>query len=224
MDDARDCLVKYRTRYYQKIDKELIIESYSGWYGLIPVIRETCANYKVVILIRDPRDWVRSNMDWGKMYGRRDWVSKFGFRRLSPFMIHDTVYQNDWRHFDQFQKLCWAWKTIYEILSDDSAEDSNIKIFKFEDLFCADQKTSYFKLLIEFIANFGDKQFDYNSEVNLENILNQKIHKNIAYDFPSWPEWSNQRARTLDQICGTLMEKFGYGNEKLWNDKLTALS
>jgi hypothetical protein len=217
-------LIKYRAPYYQKIDHQLIIESYSGWYGLIPVIRETYLNYKIIVIIRDPRQWVRSNMDWGKMYGHRDLISKLGYRRLSPFLIQDTAYMDQWQHFDQFQKLCWIWSAVYEILLDNSAGDPNIKVFKFEDVFYVDQKTQNFKSLIEFIANFGDKQFDYNSKVSLENILNHKIHKNIAYDFPDWPNWPNQRAQTLDQICGALMKKFGYGNEELWKDKLNKVS
>jgi phage pi2 protein 07 len=221
---AGERLKKYRSLYYKAIKKQLIIESYSGWYGLIPVIQAVYSNYKIVILIRDPRDWVRSNMDWGTMYGRRDWVSKLGFRRLSPFLVYDTVYRKNWRKLDQFQKLCWAWHTIYEALLAKSAMDSNIQIFKFEDVFYSDQRIQNFKYLIRFISNFSDKQFDFNSVVNIESILNQQIHKNVAYDFPSWPDWSNQRAQALDHICGDLMKSFGYGEEELWKNKLTAFS
>ena len=86
------------------------------------------------------------------------------------------------------------------------------------------QKVEKFNFLLEFISSFHDRQFEYDQAANFEKILNQKVHKNISYNFPAWPEWSHQRAGTLDQICGAMMKKFGYGNEKLWKDKLMKLS
>jgi hypothetical protein len=204
-EQLKAALVDHRRKYYKGIRQDLIIESYSGWYGVIPGIRNLYKNYKIVVVIRDPRDWITSNMNWGTMYGKRDWVSRLKLERLNPNMVGDKQYVTQWQNFSQFQKLCWAWKTIYQIIIDNSKNDPNVQIIRFEDLFRSPKKYLNLENLLAFITQFSDKAFSYCIP---ENILERRIHKNISYAFPTWNHWNSDMKADCEKICGDLFNRF----------------
>jgi hypothetical protein len=200
--DLEDLLVKHRGRYYRDIEEKLIVESYSGWYGVIPAIRDLYKNYKIIIIVRDPRDWVFSNMNWGTMYGRRDWVS-----RLDPKLVGDTDYEDEWQVFTQFQKLCWAWATIYRILERDAAGDSNIRFFKFEALFKSKDKYDYLSSLLNFVTRFDNRNFGFHIP---EGILDKRVNKTVSFKFPKWNNWTPDMKKDLKRICGGVADRCEY--------------
>jgi hypothetical protein len=205
--DLKAAIVDHRDNYYRSIDRELIIESYSGWYGAIPAIQSLYKNYKIVVIVRDPRDWVVSNMNWGTMYGKRDWVSRLGLGRLDPAMIGDTQLEQQWQNFSQFQKLCWAWKTIYEIILVSAERDANTIIFKFEDLFRSEKKYENMEKLLSFISKFPAKNFKYNIP---QNILEKQVNTNISYEFSRQGNWDTKMNSELIRICSKTAKKFKY--------------
>ena len=198
---------KHRRRYYESIAEDLIIESYSGWYGVIPAIRQLFKYYKIVVIVRDPRDWVTSNMNWGTMYGKRDWVDRLGLGRLEPRMVNDSDFISQWPRFTRFQKLCWSWKTIYEIILQNIRHDPNAYIMKFEDVFHAKDKYEHFQGLLDHITTFSDRHFFYQIP---EGILDQRKNINISNEFSSWIHWSDEMKDHLDRICRDLAAQFGY--------------
>ncbi len=198
---------RHREKYWSLIDKDLIIESYSGWYGCLPAIRHLLKNYKVLVVARNPEDWVRSNMNWGTMYGRRDWVSKLGLARLNPKLVRDKQYENEWKAFSRFHKLCWAWKTIYEILLESIKNDPNARIVKFEELFEAQDKYLNLSDILEFLTHFRQREFAF--EVP-QNILEKRVHPNISHQFPESKDWDDEMRRDLIGICGEVMERLCY--------------
>jgi hypothetical protein len=207
LDELKAAIVDHRERYYHSIDKDLIIESYSGWYGSIPGIQNLYQNYKIVVVVRDPRDWVVSNMNWGTMYGKRDWISKLRLGRLHPAMIGDSEFEDKWQQFSRFQKLCWAWKSIYEILLNSAERDQNVTIIKFEELFKSENKYDHLKQLLTYITHFSDKKFYFNIP---ENVLRRKTNANISYSFPKFQNWSVKMKTDLTLICGEIPKKLGY--------------
>jgi hypothetical protein len=207
LDDLTTAIVDHREKFYQSIDKELIIESYSGWYGAIPGIQKLYKNYKIVVIIRDPRDWVISNMNWGTMYGKRDWISKLRLGRLNPMLIRDSQYENMWHSFSRFQKLCWAWKSINEIILKTVEKDPHAITFKFEDLFRSEKKYENLKKLLSFISTFPKKDFNYRVP---ENLFDNKVNINISYKFSRQEYWDTKMNDDLSAICGKTAAQFGY--------------
>jgi hypothetical protein len=207
LKELEEAISRHRENYYYNIENDLIIESYSGWYGAIPGIRRLYKKYKIVIVLRDPRDWVISNMDWGTMYGERDWISKLGLSRLNPKMIQDKEYDEEWTRFSRFQKLCWAWKTIYEIMLKSSENNPNIKVVKFEDIFRAEAKYKNMKNLLTFITHFSDRNFSFKIP---ENLLERRVNKNISYKFREWKNWDDEMKNDLLRICGNVMHRLNY--------------
>jgi hypothetical protein len=207
LKELETSIAQHREKYYDNIENNLIIESYSGWYGVIPGIQKLYKNYKIVIIARDPRSWITSNMDWGTMYGKRDWVSKLGLGRLNPKMIKDKEYEEEWTYFSRFQKLCWAWKTIYEIMLKSSENDKNVKVIRFEDVFRREAKYKNLEDLLTFITHFPGRDFSFKIP---DNILERRVNKNISYKFSEWEKWNNEMKNDLLRICGHVMQIFNY--------------
>lgn len=205
--DLITAIVDHREKFYQSIDEELIFESYSGWYGAIPGIQKLYKNYKIVVIIRDPRDWVVSNMNWGTMYGKRDWINRLKLGRLNPLMINDYQYIEKWHWLSQFQKLCWAWKTIYEVINKSVKGDPNAIIVRFEDLFHSEDRYDNLRRLLSIITQYPHKSFSYNIPTN---ILERKTNINISYSFPEFDNWQTEIKNDFYEICGESMKNFGY--------------
>lgn len=215
LPELKTAILEHREKFYRNISQDLIIESYSGWYGALPAIRSLYKNYKIIVIVRDPRDWVVSNMNWGTMYGKRDWVSRLKLDRLNPAMINDAHYRNQWRHFTRFQKLCWAWSAIYGILLKETAGDPNCVIFKFEDLFLSKQKYEHLENLLAFLSRYPGRQFNYHLK---ENILDKVANPNVSNSFRRWEEWDNDMKNDLIRLCITVAHKFGYPVNNSSND------
>ena len=207
LTELKTAIVDHREKFYRSVDKELIIESYSGWYGAIPGIQNLYKNYKIVVIVRDPRDWVVSNMNWGTMYGKRDWISRIRLGRLNPSMINDIQYRDKWQRFTPFQKLCWAWKTIYETILKSAERDPNAIIIKFEDLFQSENKYDNLRGLLAYITDYSDKNFTFEIP---EGILQRKTNKNISYSFPNFDSWGTEMKTEMAGICSEIGKNLGY--------------
>lgn len=203
-----------RASYYASVPEPVVIESYYAWYGLVPLLREAFGDVRVLSIVRDPRDWVRSQMNWGSQFGARDWAYRLGFGKLNPNRLGDAEYAPAWRDMDRFSRLCWLWRTIYTALGD-AADLSFVRTERYEDLFVEGQDVSRLEGTLAFLfEGTGDLP-------KLESaVLRERIHGNLSYEFPHWTEWSREQAARLQTICGQPMQQFGYGREPEWTDLL----
>jgi len=213
LEQLQSAVYKSRRRFYQKIDKDLIIESHRGWFGAIEGIRTVFEKYKIVIILRDPRSWLTSNMNWGTLFGPKDKISKFGLKRLNPAIVGDTEYSNKWNAFDRFEKLCWVWNTMYRIMLNDIAGDYHCRVFLYEDLFFGEKRYHVLNDFLDFITVFSDRTFKYHI---VTGLLEKRIHATKKEKFPDWSEWSSKEVTFMDSMCGDLMRTFGYGYEPDW--------
>jgi len=200
-------IVDHRKKFYEQVKSNLVVESYSGWYGAIPGIRQLYRNYKIVAIVRDPRTWVTSNMNWGTMYGQRDWVTRLGLGRLTPAMIGDERYAGQWNDFSRFQKLCWAWQAINNILLTAVDNLESAILVKFEDLFHSENRYQHLENLLTFLSCYATRSFEFHIP---NGVLERKIHRGRHRRFPAWLDWKPQRKQELQQICGPLMQALGY--------------
>lgn len=207
-------LKKLRFKFYSSIEQDLIIESYYAWYGLLDLLPRIFPNIKIVSIVRDPREWVRSNMNWGTQFGFRDTVTKLGFKRINPKRINDKRFKGNWEQLELFEKLAWQWNLIAENLL--RIDYHYARLFKYENIFFDESKSSL-KDMMNFIGTWEDKVFRFdNSKLNLK----QRIHKNVSYSYPEWKTWTSEQAIIIDRYCGKTMKELGYGMEEEWRAKL----
>lgn len=207
LQELETAIIRQRRNFYEKITEDLIIESYSGWYGCIPAIQNLYNNYKIIIITRDPRDWVVSNMNWGTLFGQRDWVSKLGLGRLNPKMVNDLEYMKSWDNLTRFQKICWTYKFQYETMMENVKNDANALVIKFEDLFYSQQRYKNLCFLLDFVTKFENKTFPYTVPTN---FLDTQVNKNISYAFPHYENWDNTTKKQFEDICSSIMKKLNY--------------
>ena len=206
-EHARKRILKERTSYWSNKKENPIIESYYGWYALLPIIRKYDNRHKIVVITRHPATWIKSNMDWGKFYGKEDYVNRLSSNRLNPEMIGDKANETAWEKFDQFEKLCWLWKVMNSALMEGSEKDENTLVLKFEDLFKGPNKATFLDQLLSHISTFSNKKYPVDLK---KELLNEKIHTSIDSGFPTYENWNTDMKNTLQKHCGDLMLQLGY--------------
>src|SRR5258705_6636560 len=69
LSEAAKNLHTQRNEFISRMPGSVYVESNLGYYGLLDVIPYVFKNYRTIYIVRDGRDWVRSMMNWGEVYG-----------------------------------------------------------------------------------------------------------------------------------------------------------
>jgi len=135
-------------------------------------------------------------------------------KRLTPKNIGQKLPQ--WANYSRFQKLCWAWTVMNRIFYNScKAGYSNSTYFFFEDIFVNKNMAEIQRLLFFLLGEM------YNESIldTFIELLKKKINTNPEGSFPQWTHWDPILCLQLEEICGDLMKKLGYGKENYWLKK-----
>jgi len=218
MKTTRQAIHKHRDYFHAGIQQSLVIESYFQWYGLLPEVREVYPNAKVAAIVRDPREWVQSWLNYKGHHDTRDMVLTFGQPRLTPAMIGDQKWADRWSNMSVFHKLCWDWKTIYFLVDAFAQYDELTAAFRFEDLFDPNRPDMR-RAFLDFGTTHGKRRFAYRDS---NALFGQRINASSGRTV-GWTNWSTADARFLEEMCGDLMARYGYGTEPAWRAKVAGL-
>lgn len=210
-------IIEQRKKFAEQWDEDLYIESSYHYYGILDLLPSAFENVKLVYIVRDPRDWVRSYINLHGWYHWSD-INNLLNNRLSPKMINDKKTAKEWKNYTQFEKLCWAWNYMNSVAIKNIENLPNCKIFKYEDIFVGSSKYDNLENLVNFITDFKNIKVQLNND--FKKSLDKKIHKPKEYFFPCWQNWDTKKAAHLDMTCGPLMRKLGYGKEDGWLKKI----
>lgn len=160
------------------------------------MISEEIPESKFVILVRDPRAFVRSGM-------RRNYYKghPWDIGRLRP--DESSAEYAKWALLSQFEKICWLWNETYQrILSmtKDLPEDRK-RIVKFEKLLSDPE------IIEDLFAFLGLEGFDKN---NLTQILSKKYNAQQAGNFPFSRDWNDELKEQSEKLYGGLRNYFEY--------------
>jgi hypothetical protein len=200
-------LYKQRAGFISNVKGSVYIESNLGYFGLIDILPAVFKNHKAVYIIRDGRDWVRSMMNWGEIYGKK------GIRRFLSHKwpvasdIKGDAYASAWMNFSRFEKICWAWSRLNSFALDAIPRNPNARLFYFEDLFIGSERYKHLHELIHFVSDLPN--IDVDRMGSTDGWLEQKIHKS-SNQFPGWKDWNEDQKKQFRAICGPLMEKLNY--------------
>ncbi len=210
IEKASELLKKQRDNFIIRMEKHLYIESNQAFFASIPVIKHAYPDAKIVIFIRDPRDWVTSVINWNTIYGKKDFWFFNRNRRITPKMLKIRNESAIWKNYSQFEKLCWYYSFVYTLLIKHS-KIYDIPIYRYEDIFGRDNYT--FQKFIKYITEFKCKSFSYHIPTK---FLTKRIHNNEYFHFPEWRQWNTDQAKFLWKKNRHIMEQFDYGNEHQW--------
>lgn len=204
-----------RTGYHSSISEPLVIESNSQWLYACDELAKIWPHAKLIIVIRDPRTWIRSWLNKGIRWRAYDPVRLLPPGRLTPEKVGDFEWAGPWQSFDTLGRLAWEWRFVYSRLLDHETRNPNARIFKFEDLFGAQDKTAMHEL-VRFAATHDNRSYAH----KVPEGFTATIHNASVGRARDWQEWSDVQARLVDRLCGSLMRRFGYGDEPEWKRKL----
>jgi len=171
-------------------------------------------NTNIIHLVRDPRDFVTSFINWKNQSSKRFLLHHtVPFWQPNPF-FHDNYSLIKWLKMTKFEHFCWIWNYKNDLLM--NTFDNNVAYhrFRMEDLTDKDNGQKELKRLFNLLGLTIKNE-------NIQYQVTEKINRSTIQKFPKWQNWSNERARILHIQCGSLMQKYNYGNEKLWLDKLS---
>lgn len=176
---------------------------------LSELIRNNAApkNLKVVHIIRDPRDFVTSFMNWKKQSLKRTILHHaIPFWQPNPYLSCQITLKQ-WYEMDKFEHFSWVWNYKNRIFSEIS-NNCEYRSFRFEDIFGGNDLGNEELCKLSNYLNINIPQIDIDS--SSYKINSSKI------DFPKWRSWSTEQAKILDKHCGEFMHKYDYGNEPEW--------
>lgn len=192
-------------------EKEFHLDANNFMYGLASLYPELYPNLKVLHIVRDPRDYVTSQLNFSRQK-RTSFIGNYlvPFWQPNPFLVGELPLSRA-LGFTRFEKYCWVWDFKNRVMS--KLEDSTASYLRirFEDLFNTNpentfrQITSFFGLAP--VENFHEK-------------FNEPANTSKPTFFPEWRDWTYKQAAQLQSLCGKQMRQFGYGNEPEWLEKL----
>lgn len=209
-------LRSHRARYHSSIRESLVVESSGRWWMFARHLHRIWREAKVIGIIRDPRDWIDSWQRHQPDRHRPNWFRWFPLGPLTPRAVGDFDWVDRWEELDQFGRLAWDWRIIYGQLDRATAEAPNVRMFRFEDLF--GPSDNFVRELIDFAACHGTRRY----RVLDLNGFTAQVHNASGRRQRQWCEWPAENARLLDELCGPLMKKYGYGHEPEWQRMISS--
>lgn len=208
-EETAASIVRQRRDFYESRASSLIVESNNQWFGLLSLLPRVFASYRVLALVRDPRNWVRSRVNFGGLHDDEDRVRRLGLPRLSPVMLEGKR-ADQWERMDVFQRLCWDWRFVTRRIVEAATGDPRIRLVRFEDLFQTKERRVHLDETLDFLTDFEDRRYPYRIPPGL---LERRVNVSSEEKLGPWREWPEDRRRFLEEMCGEVMEGLGYSLE-----------
>lgn len=183
------------------------IQVFSLDYMPAKIISEKNSNVYIVHIIRDPRTFVRSYLNWMHSKYKSFIANKFILGWHPSGFFTGEMTRKEWRQMNEFQRVCWHWTYKNSLLENLFLDNKNYVQVKFEDLFLA-QDTKKIESTLSFLSIPYQQRFN-------AMIQNSKNASRKEY-FPAWEEWNTEQKQQMQDICGDKMKEYEYGNEKKW--------
>jgi hypothetical protein len=217
--EALSYLKKMRDSLITNENGKIYIESSGHLFGILDLIPQVYPNAKIIYIVRDPRSWIASALRTVEyiLYGPFD--HGLSVRAMD---IPEDPFSHYWPSMRKFEKYAWWYEFVNTFVLTRCEGLENFRVYRFEDLFNNENKDEYFVSMLKFASSFDDgfyKKYEYKSELLKKPKHSQKKNKNY---FP-WRLWRFPRVQMLLKHCSIYMEKFGYGSEDLWQQKLQRL-
>jgi hypothetical protein len=195
-----------RSSFVKNVSGSPYIESNAGYYGVLDILDHVFDQYRAVYIVRDGRNWIQSEMNWGQMYGKSK-LQKLVAHTWPTAVQCGEVSKYTWESMARFEKLCWAWVKLNEYAVNSITGNPNIALIKFEDIFKSENQYQNLEELLTFLTSFEEPtKLDFTS---IAGWLEKRIHGSEGI-FPKWADWSTNQKEYFHGICGPLMERLDY--------------
>jgi hypothetical protein len=189
------------------------IESNRNLVPLLPILRRSFENCKIVHVVRDGRDFVRSAFSKTVPSATRRGAKALVLSeedprdRLQAPDFPGDPYAERWTRMSRFERLCWLWVKLNTLIRDAIRDDPRATTVKFEELFRAEVAHKGLWDVIEFLGLQGRMLIP---QKQVHELMAVKENLTEKYLIPAWTEWSPEQTRQFREIAGEAMAAFGY--------------
>ena len=210
----RRLLERYRRRSLSRLDATLYVESNPFLAGFADVLDEVFEAATLIHVVRDPRDYVRSAMNHGLGTGWKGLAN-----RWLPYWYPKVERALDLREpLDWPMRAAAHWSLVNARLRDAGAGMEHYLCLHYEGIF--DSERSGLRALCRALdLPFRDEN-DEREQLAVSPA--QPINRATLDELPDWREWTPERCRSLQRLCGAQMQSYGYGSEPEWQAKLAS--
>lgn len=196
----RDVFIKFRARLISRCNLQIYVESNNFMTGFSCILSDVLEDPKIIHIVRDPRTYITSAINKGADSGFKGFVNRY-----VPYAhLKADRSENYW----QIKRSARYWQEVNTEL-DKLNNHNNYLCVRFEDLFKTDNNT------MKKIAEYIGIEFKSNTL-----STQRKINKSHLSLHSSWGHWSDEEATIVSDICGDLMDKYNYGKEREWIEKI----
>lgn len=204
---AAQNLLKQRETFIARQPGSIYVEANLGYYGLLDITPNVFQSHRAIFIVRDGRDWVRSHMNWGEVYG------KSGIRKLishnwpSAKQIANDLYAETWDRMTRFERLCWAWARLNQFALKTLENNSNARIFHFENIFTGEGRYQTLNELVAFVTE--QPAINAAAIKPIDGWLERRSHQSDGA-FPAWKDWTQEQKQQFRKHCEDLSYQLGY--------------
>lgn len=190
---ARRYIQSYRKQEIFVRVRDLSVQTYgevnSALRYHLGALRRSVPGVRLLHLVRDGRDVVRSLMD------RRHYTSDGeGHHRLSP--LSSTKLGRRWPSLSRFEKNCWLWADAVDRVEGEA--DGRVQLEKLTDDY------GYFQRRIEDYVDLEIGRDTWEARTaRPENVTD-------SHSFPHWTDWNPAQKEQFARYCGDQMRRVGY--------------
>ncbi|NOH02935.1 MAG: hypothetical protein HND47_13725 [Chloroflexi bacterium] len=199
----------------ESCEKPFHIDANNFLYGIASLTPELYPNLKVLHIVRDPRDYVTSQLNFSRQKGT-SFIGNYlvPFWQPNPFIIGELPLSQIFG-FTRFQKYCWVWDFKNRVMAKLNGSGTPYMRVRFEDLFEGSPEET-FAAMTDFIG--------LPRAANVRERFREPANTSKPTFFPEWRDWTPNQAAQLHALCGRQMGFYGYGSEAEWQDKLRQAS
>lgn len=209
--DLVDTLRAHRDRMLAQAPARCYVESNPALSGFLDAFGEVFDDLRIVHVVRDPRTYVVSSLNWGVFTGARRalahympyWLPKPERMRNVPEIAPGLrMPERRWAKLSPVARLAWHWAMINRHLErGESLYGGRYLRVRYEDLFSRDG--SGWGQLLGWMGVPMNEAVP--AEANRENV-NASQKRRV----PKFAEWRAEDREALFEYCGELMERYGY--------------
>jgi len=189
-DELKQMLGKLRRGLVSRVQQGIYVESNPYLSGFIEVIGEVFEGASVVHVVRDPRTYVRSGVNFGAFRGLKKLASEF-WPNWFPKDGH-------WSEMDAIERLAWFWSLVNSHLNHgEQIYGVRYLRIQYEQLF-----SDGLQRLTDWMGL--DRSAALREEANKERV-------NASHgQLPAFENWISEDQQKVLRHCEPLMRAYGY--------------
>lgn len=194
-EQLRSMLARLRRKLVGSVTQGVYVESNPYLSGFVQVIGEVFQEARVVHVVRDPRSYVRSGVNFGAFAG---------LKKLAAEWWPNWFPKGEgWPQMDGIERLAWFWNLVNSHLNrGEGIYGERYLRVKFEELFCA-----------EGLERLTDWIGLPRSRGIIEEAKRERVNASHG-GLPAWEQWPAADQEKVLRHCGPLMRVYGYLKEE----------